>query len=130
MTCALYGFVGWAIYVLWHDLHSQGMMLNKRKIPTLRLTWLFDQQEKSRDYAIPEVSIGRDPSCACPLDDETISARHAHLVYHHNQWWLEDLQSTNGTFLNQERLDIPTVVVSGDEIRCGQINLVVDIHQE
>ena len=43
------------------------------------------------------------------------------------QWWLEDLKSTNGTFLNEEKLDTPTVIVTGDEIRCGQVPVRVQI---
>jgi pSer/pThr/pTyr-binding forkhead associated (FHA) protein len=65
--------------------------------------------------------------CDIPLPDETVSARHARLTYHHGQWWLEDLGSTNGTHLNDELLSVPTVLTSGDEIRCGNSRLVVDL---
>jgi pSer/pThr/pTyr-binding forkhead associated (FHA) protein len=49
------------------------------------------------------------------------------LSYHHNQWWLEDLGSTNGTLLNQEKLTIPTVVISGDEFRCGETRFTITL---
>ena len=73
------------------------------------------------------MTIGRDPACECPVDDEAVSARHARLSYHHNQWWLEDLDSTNGTLLNQEKLAIPTVVISGDEFRCGGTRFTISL---
>ncbi len=130
LVAALYAFLGWAIVILWRDLQRQSKTLGKRKIPTLRLTWFANQQELAEQFNIPEVIIGRDPSSECHLNDETISARHARLSFHHNQWWLEDLNSTNGTFLNLERLDVPAVVVSGDELRCGQVNFQIDIREQ
>jgi pSer/pThr/pTyr-binding forkhead associated (FHA) protein len=129
LAASLYVFLGWAILILWRDLQRQSLTLGKRKIPGIQLAWQVDQQDQTRLFSTPEVTIGRDPSSDCPLPDDTISARHARLTYHHNQWWLEDLQSTNGTFLNQERLDVPTVIVSGDELRCGTVNVSIHIHE-
>ena len=74
-----------------------------------------------------EVLIGRDLACDLRLEDKTISARHARLSYRHNQWWVEDLKSTNGTFLNEEPVNTMTVLVSGDEIRVGQTIMRVEI---
>jgi len=74
-----------------------------------------------------EVIIGRDPQCHCPLSDETASARHARLNYHHKQWWIEDLQSKNGTKLNGEKVSVPTVVISGDKITCGHATITLKI---
>ncbi len=130
MAVALYAFLGWVIVILWRDLQRQSKTVGKRKIPALRLTWFAAHQEQVRQYSDPEVIIGRDPASECHLEDETISARHARLSYHHNQWWLEDLNSTNGTFLNLERLDVPAVIVPGDELRCGQVNIQVDIREQ
>ncbi|MCL4560830.1 MAG: FHA domain-containing protein [Chloroflexi bacterium] len=130
LAAVLYAFLAWAFYSIWRDLRQQGALLDKRKIPSLHLTWQTNGQKYSRLLNLPDLIIGRDPACECPLLDETVSARHARLSYHHNQWWLEDLNSTNGTFLNQERLDIPAVVISGDEIRCGQVNLSTSIDEK
>jgi pSer/pThr/pTyr-binding forkhead associated (FHA) protein len=128
LALALYGFLGWAFYVLWQDMRQQSALLSRKQIPGLQLTWLDDQEKRARLFNTPELIIGRDSAADCSIPNETISARHARLSFHHNQWWLEDLESTNGTFLNQERLDIPTVIVTGDEFRCGQVNLNVLIH--
>jgi pSer/pThr/pTyr-binding forkhead associated (FHA) protein len=59
-----------------------------------------------------------------------VSARHARLTFHHHQWWVDDLQSTNGTKLNDEPLRIPTVVANGDTIKCGQVDLTVIIKDQ
>ncbi len=120
LTICLYAFLAWAFTSLWRDIKLQSALLAARKIPPISLTLnLTGQVEQIRRFIQPEVTIGRDPACECPVDDEAVSARHARLSYHHNQWWLEDLDSTNGIWFNQEKLAIPTVVVSGDEFRCG-----------
>ncbi len=128
LAIALYAFLGWAIYTLWRGLKSQASELMLRTVPRINLTVrsrggfssikLFDQQE---------ITIGRDPECDLHLDETIISARHARLRYHHNQWWLEDLESKNGTRLNKHVVNIPTVVTSGDEIVCGKTKIVVKI---
>jgi pSer/pThr/pTyr-binding forkhead associated (FHA) protein len=71
------------------------------------------------------VTIGRNPACECQVNNDSVSAYHARLNYHHGHWWLEDLDSTNGTSLNQEKMVLPTVVIAGDEIRCGETRLIV-----
>jgi pSer/pThr/pTyr-binding forkhead associated (FHA) protein len=81
-----------------------------------------------RRFSQPEVMIGRDPKCDLSMTDEALSAHHARLTHHHGQWWLEDLNSTNGTFLNHEILKTPAVVISGDKFKCG--NTIFSIQVE
>jgi pSer/pThr/pTyr-binding forkhead associated (FHA) protein len=128
LTISLYAFLVWAFMSLWRDIRLQGALLSSRRIPPIRLTLTWaDQAPEVRRYIQAEVTIGRDPACECPVEDDSISARHARLSYHHNQWWIEDLSSTNGTLLNQEKLSIPTVVISGDEFRCGEAVFVISL---
>lgn len=129
MAVALYAFLGRAVYIIWRDLRAQSEQASSRQIPTLTITCLDgDPPPAPRDFATPEIIIGRDPTCDLQLPNETVSSRHARLSFHHNQWWVEDLQSTNGTFINEERIYTPIVIISGDELRCGQENLQVSIH--
>lgn len=123
MALALYGFLGWCFVVLWRDLRGQASNLAKQKVPALILTLAggTGAGEQLR-FAGPEITIGRNPSCEWVLPDETVSSRHARLVYHHDQWWLEDLNSRNGTFLNEEALTAPAVLTNQDRIRLGQVN--------
>lgn len=129
IVACLYTFLGWALYILWQNLRRQTNLISKEQIPPLTL---FHQQEDDRityRYTLPEVTIGRDPSCDCILSESTVSALHARLTFRHGQWWVEDLRSTNGTFLNQESVDIPLVVTNGDEVRCGQAVLSISMSQ-
>ncbi len=75
-------------------------------------------------FALPdqgESILGRDPNLAdIVLPVATVSARHARLFWRGDTLWLEDLQSTNGTFLNGERVRSPRPVASGDAIGLGK----------
>jgi pSer/pThr/pTyr-binding forkhead associated (FHA) protein len=121
LTVSLYAFLVWAFINLWRDIKLQSTLLAARRTPPIGLTLSKNGQVfQTQRFIQAEVTIGRDAACECPVDDEAISARHARLSYHHNQWWLEDMGSTNGTLINHEKLTIPTVVVSGDEFYCGK----------
>ena len=129
MALALYSFLGWAVYLLWRDVNKQGNTIAGRRVPNIGITVQpANGSQIERHFSQPEIIIGRDPGCDIPIKgDDTISTRHAQLSYHHSQWWIQDLASTNGTFLNQSQLNMPTVITSGDEIQCGNGKLLVNI---
>ncbi|HVN54140.1 MAG TPA: FHA domain-containing protein [Anaerolineaceae bacterium] len=126
-AAALYAFLGWGLSTLWRDLRSQAAQSSERKIPAIRLALDHSDLDQIRQFTAKEITLGRDPTSDFVIKNDTVSARHARLSYHHRQWWLEDLNSTNGTFLNEEPLYTATVIVSGDEIRCGQVDILVSI---
>jgi pSer/pThr/pTyr-binding forkhead associated (FHA) protein len=64
--------------------------------------------------------IGRNPECALVLDDDFASGRHARIFHRDGAWFVEDLGSTNGTFLGAERLTNPTRVEAGSTLRIGK----------
>ena len=66
------------------------------------------------------VLIGRNPECALVLDDEFASGRHARIIRGQDGWYVEDLGSTNGTFLGQYRVGDPVPVETGASIRIGR----------
>lgn len=125
---ALYAFVGGALYLLWRSLRSDAQSVSSSAvIPIDLLVSLPGDADRLFHYSQASIAIGRDPQCDLVLQDGTVSARHAILSYHHAQWWVDDLVSTNGTLLNNELLQTPTVVVNGDTIKCGQISLTIGI---
>lgn len=126
MTLSLYAFMVWAFLLLWRNLKTQSELLAIRKTPPLALTFTNSESKQlTRHFRHPEITLGRDPHCEVYLENETVSAQHARLSYHHGQWWLEDLNSTNGTTLNGEPVDTATIVISGDKIHCGKAPLTV-----
>jgi|SRR5271157_313345 len=124
MVAAVYIFIGWALWTLWQDVRQQGQNASAYRFPAIRLE-VRNRVHLSRTFSQPEILLGRSPECDLPINDETASARHARLSYHHHQWWIEDLNSTNGTKLNKEKLTLPTVLTSDDEIQCGKTTVTV-----
>lgn len=118
MALALYTFLGWAIFVVGRDLKHQSDMLSTRLPVPLKIQV---GEGEPVEFTRPVVSIGRDPGCDLTIDDLTVSNQHARFTYHHSQWWLEDLGSKNGTYLNQEKLTTPVVVTTGDQAQFGQM---------
>jgi len=73
------------------------------------------------------VELGRDPSCGILLQDERVSQRHARLESHGNAWVVTDLGSTNGTWVNRERLGGPYTLRDGDELGVGRTVMKVEL---
>ena len=72
-----------------------------------------------------EVVIGREDSDLA-IDDEEMSRRHAVVRRHANRLQVEDLGSTNGTFVDGTRIAEPTLLGGGAEIKVGTTVLVVE----
>lgn len=131
LAAALYLFLGLTLWMIWQDLRRAGFQAVRPRVPALRLEVLPRGVEPYyRTYSQAELTLGRDPLCELQLNDDAVSARHAKFSYHHGQWWIEDLHSTNGTSLNSIRLTTPTVLTDGDEVRCGKAVLRVRLNTD
>ena len=67
----------------------------------------------------PSMTIGRAPECELLIDDTYVSSQHARIFGKNGAWYVEDLGSTNGTFVNDQKLAAPAMVQPGDKIRMG-----------
>ena len=67
--------------------------------------------------------IGRHPDSDIFLDDITVSRRHVELQRKQGEFWVQDVGSLNGTYLNRERIEL-AIVHSGDEVQIGRFKLV------
>ena len=68
------------------------------------------------------VTIGRDDSCDIVIDDAKVSRAHARLDLQLGQWRVTDLQSSNGTYVNEQRTTTAPLR-SGDDLRIGNTTL-------
>ena len=95
---------------------------------SFKLTLANDQSSSPRqefELVKSEIIIGRDDSADVTIPASAVSRRHAKLMLEGGNYMLEDLGSSNGTFLNGEKLTERRPLKSGDKIRLGQIiNLV------
>jgi len=67
--------------------------------------------------------IGRGADAAIRLDDDYVSTRHARIASSEDQWFVEDLGSTNGTYIGSSRLTQPTTLSLGTKVRIGKTTL-------
>lgn len=66
-----------------------------------------------------ELTIGRAAACTLTLDDTYVSQHHARIVHRDGRHLVDDLGSTNGTFVNRERIDAPVMLEPGDRVQIG-----------
>ena len=66
------------------------------------------------------ILIGRGPDAGIRLDDDYVSTRHARIASSGDQWFVEDLGSTNGTYIGSHRLTQPTTLQLGSQVRIGK----------
>ena len=76
-----------------------------------------NQAGLSADLAGGVVMIGRGADCQLILDDDYVSTRHARVVSTPNGIYVEDLGSTNGTYVNGQRITAPTTITFADTVR-------------
>lgn len=131
LLVGLYVFFGW---VLWSALAQ----LRQRPVPATadepRPTRFGTPSKASRGQITileppelagavmtigDELTIGRAAACTLTLDDTYVSQLHASIVWRDRQYLAEDTGSTNGTYVNRERLLNPVVLRPGDRLQIG-----------
>ena len=66
-----------------------------------------------------ELSVGRAAGCEITVDDTYASQMHSRIFKRDEQHLVEDLGSTNGTYLNREKVSGPTALKRGDHVQVG-----------
>jgi hypothetical protein len=72
------------------------------------------------------IMIGRAVDCQLILEDDYVSTRHARVVSTPNGIYIEDLGSTNGTYVNGQRITAPTTITLADTVRIGKTILKLE----
>jgi hypothetical protein len=67
-----------------------------------------------------QLTIGRSSESGLVIRDDYTSTHHARLMLWNDQWVVQDLDSTNGTFLDGQRVSLPTPVPSGSSVTIGK----------
>ncbi len=82
------------------------------------------EPEAGRSFDLDAITtLGRDVNNAIVIEDPFASSDHAVLTYRGRSWYVEDLGSTNGTFVNGRAVSAVSPLGFGDEVSIGQVRL-------
>jgi len=97
-----------------------------RKAAPVQLTIVEPEPLKGRRYPLAdELTVGRAAGCQVTIDDTYASQIHARVFSREGQLFVEDLGSTNGTFLTRKKVQGPQVMRRGDRLQVG--NTVMEL---
>ncbi len=91
-----------------------------RRAPSAVLVHTVDGQKPSTVRLAHATDVGRAASCVITVDDTYVSQQHARFFERDGAWYVEDLGSTNGTYLNDQRVTQAAEVHAGDVVRLGK----------
>lgn len=92
----------------------------RRGAPTKLVVVEGANNGESAPLAHAPLLIGRGSDAAIRLDDDYVSTRHARVASDGEQWYVEDLGSTNGTYVGHARMTEPTPIQVGTQVRIGK----------
>lgn len=82
---------------------------------------IVEGDKKGRTISLPdELIIGRADQCHLVLEDTYVSQKHARIFSKDGSYLVEDMGSTNGTYLNRRRITAPTELQRGDQVKIGK----------
>jgi hypothetical protein len=126
----LLGFLGVLAWYVFQDLRRSTDIVTASRQAQGHLRVVASESAGATEGTLfpllPVTRIGRAAGNTIVLEDAFVSGEHALLTRRERQWWLEDLQSRNGTILNDLPLETATVVSAGDIIRIGGIHLKIE----
>lgn len=125
LAILLLGFVGLLFFTTWRQLKTQIKLLSPDLSSNIRISFKENPEQEAFVIKQTDVLLGRDSNCKVHIPDETISAQHARLYLIDQNWWIHDLNSTNGTFLNDERIDQPCILADNDMLQVGNVKLII-----
>ena len=133
LLALLYLFLVRVIRAVWFELKPPARVLarpvggksNRRdrggrtKGDRLRVVEPAAQRGRAYDLA-DELTVGRAAGCQITLDDTYVSQLHARVFRKEGQLYVEDLGSTNGTYLNRKKVTAPVHLRKGDRLQIGR----------
>jgi hypothetical protein len=120
----VYAFFFVVARALWRDLRAGVAGAGRPLARLLVVASPEGRPQAGTAFALDAInSLGRDVNNSIVLDDSYVSADHALLTFRGRAWFVEDRASTNGTWLNGQRVAGPVPLGYGDEIQVGQVRM-------
>lgn len=121
----LFAFLIWAVRIIWKDFTITAQVESQNTIPQILLS-VISENPVSQAFSLDEIIIGREPSCDFQIPDQTVSSKHARIFYSLDQWWVEDIGSSNGSYLNEILVSTSAVLTIGDQLRLGKVTINIE----
>ncbi|MEO8208717.1 MAG: FHA domain-containing protein [Chloroflexota bacterium] len=120
----IYAFLWTVVRVLLRDLRAAARQPGTELGRLLVLASPVGEPAVGANFSLDAVTtLGRDVNATIVLEDEFVSGMHAALTYRGRIWYIEDLGSTNGSYVNGSPVDGIAPLVFGDELQFGNIQL-------
>ncbi len=130
----LYIFIARAVRAIYLELRPAGNAAAPRRSPppaaapaarakkkAFRKAVVVEGDKKGRTLELAdELTVGRAEKCHLVLEDSYVSQVHARIFSRDDGFMVEDLGSTNGTYLNRRRITSPTPLQRGDQVKIGK----------
>jgi len=132
----IYLFIFGIIRMIFLDIRKSETAHKKNKLPkgmaSLELMAKKDSFYFNVNNVYPldkdVIVIGRGAKCNISIDDLYMSTQHAQLWHEDDEWYIADMGSTNGTYVNSKKMkEKPLILDDGDVIKVGQVEFLVVI---
>jgi len=118
----LYVFLARVVRALLRDLRAAAREPVDRPGRLVVIESPAGEPAAGRSFGLDVITpLGRDVNNAIVIEDPFASAEHAVLTYRGRSWYLEDLDSTNGSYINGQPVDGVAAMSYGDELQIGQV---------
>ncbi len=132
-TVIIYMFIFAVIRLIYMDVKKMSRFANEdnNSAITASLRTLKPKvpitSELKRRYSVYEgATIGRNKRCDIVIDEKFVSGEHLRIWYEDGEWYLEDLGSRNGTFVNGSRIKDTVILDPQDKISVGGLEFVFE----
>lgn len=120
----LYLIIYYALKIMYKDVKTGGKKntnpnLNKYGLEITKVGGNEDLEEESVMLIRGDVTIGRMDDNSIILSEPFVSGHHARVYAKNNTLYIEDLKSTNGIYVNEEKVEGKIKLTTGDEIKIG-----------
>ena len=120
----IYLFLARVILALMRDLRAAAREPSERPGRLVILASPGGEPPAGHSFGLDVITpLGRDVNNAIVIDDPFASAEHAVLTYRGRSWYLEDLGSTNGSYVNGSRVEGVSPMGFGDELQIGEVRM-------
>jgi hypothetical protein len=132
LVFSLYAFLLLALVVVWRD--TSGFVSDRGGEPSRTASARLVVVEAggsglpvgSEFLLVANGTLGRTEPNSVVVPDPAVSARHCRLSFRKGHWWIEDLRSANGTYLNGKPVAEVTALRDGDVVELAQVKLVME----